>query len=622
MGAAALSMGAMAGCSSSGPDPDDAARVLAKALSARDVSKVPMDTSAANAQKAMTRIVQALGDVKPAVSVAGVSQKDNRATVTLSVKWKIERTTWAYKTKAKLVLTDDRWTVAWAPSVVAPGLTTSERLAVKTTPADRGDILGADDEALVTERPVKRVGIDKTRAKADTIDSSATALARLLDIDVDSYRKRVAAAGAQAFVEGLVLREGPDYPISEADLRAIPGAVALGAELPLAPARSFGQPLLGSVGDATAEDIKDSKNALRAGDQVGLSGLQKRFDPDLRGEPGIAVSAVIDGDGEGVAPRTLYVSEPKTGKPLRTTLDVSLQGAADDILANVKPASAIVAIRPSTGNIVALSSGPGGKGNDTASVGRYAPGSTFKVVTALAFLRSGLTQQSRVSCPDTLTVDGRRFKNYSDYPASAVGDITLRTAIANSCNTAMIATRGKASQSGLVAAATALGLGQDLDLGIPAFLGSVPTKASGTERAASVIGQGRIEASPLAMAVVAASLANGRRVTPVLLPDSKVASVPTAAAPLTGTEATQVEDMMRAVVTEGSGRFLTDLSGGPVAAKTGTAEYGNDAPPRTHAWMIAMHGDLAVAVFVDDGESGSQTAGPLLESFLRKAGWG
>ncbi|MBC7630643.1 penicillin-binding transpeptidase domain-containing protein, partial [Aeromicrobium sp.] len=152
------------------------------------------------------------------------------------------------------------------------------------------------------------------------------------------------------------------------------------------------------------------------------------------------------------------------------------------------------------------------------------------------------------------------------------------------------------------------------------FLGSVPTKASGTERAASVIGQGRIEASPLAMAGVAASLANGRRVTPVLLPDSKVAAVPTAAAPLTGAEATQIEDMMRAVVTEGSGRFLTDVSGGPVAAKTGTAEYGNDAPPRTHAWMIATHGDLAVAVFVDDGESGSQTAGPLLESFLRQAG--
>lgn len=611
----ALTIGVLAGCSSGGPDPEDAARVLAKALSARNVSKVPMDASAADAQKVMTRIVAALGDVNPAVTVDRVSEDGDRATVTLSTRWKIERTTWAYKTKARLVLTDDRWKVQWAPSIVAPGLTKAERLAVRTTPADRGDILGADDETLVTERRVERVGIDKTKVTVDEVDSSATALARLLDIDVDAYRKRVEAAGPQAFVEGLVLRAGPDYPISKADLAAIPGAVELGAELPLAPSRSFGKPLLGAVGDATAEDIEASGNALRVGDQVGLSGLQKRFDADLRGEPGIAVSAVADGDA--AEPRTLFTSEPRPGKPLRTTIDISFQGAADDILDSVDPASAIVAIRPSTGAILALSSGPGGEGYDTASVGRYAPGSTFKVVTALTFLRSGLTPRTKVACTDTLTVDGRRFKNYSDYPASGLGDIALRTAIANSCNTAMIATRDKAPQTKLVAAAAALGLGQDLELGIPAFLGSVPATASGTERAASMIGQGRIEASPLAMAVVAASLAEGKRVTPVLLPDDAPASVPESSAPLTRDEASQVEDMMRAVVTEGSGRFLSDVPGDPVAAKTGTAEYGNDVPPRTHAWMIATQGDLAVAVFVDDGASGSQTAGPLLESFLR-----
>jgi cell division protein FtsI/penicillin-binding protein 2 len=77
--------------------------------------------------------------------------------------------------------------------------------------------------------------------------------------------------------------------------------------------------------------------------------------------------------------------------------------------------------------------------------------------------------------------------------------------------------------------------------------------------------------------------------------------------------------MFRAVVTDGSGAFLQDVPGGPVSAKTGTAEYGKDSPPRTHAWMVAAQGDLAVAVFVADGESGSQTAGPLLEEFLRSA---
>jgi cell division protein FtsI/penicillin-binding protein 2 len=77
--------------------------------------------------------------------------------------------------------------------------------------------------------------------------------------------------------------------------------------------------------------------------------------------------------------------------------------------------------------------------------------------------------------------------------------------------------------------------------------------------------------------------------------------------------------MMRAVVTQGSGRVLSGL-GGTVIAKTGTAEYGRKTPLRTHAWMIAAQGDLAVAVFVNDGESGSQTAGPLVRTFLNGAG--
>jgi cell division protein FtsI/penicillin-binding protein 2 len=79
-------------------------------------------------------------------------------------------------------------------------------------------------------------------------------------------------------------------------------------------------------------------------------------------------------------------------------------------------------------------------------------------------------------------------------------------------------------------------------------------------------------------------------------------------------------ELMRGVVTSGSGSFLAALPGPPVVAKTGTAEFGTAEPLQTHAWMIAAQGDLAVAVFVDVGESGSQTAGPVLERFLRAAG--
>jgi cell division protein FtsI/penicillin-binding protein 2 len=90
--------------------------------------------------------------------------------------------------------------------------------------------------------------------------------------------------------------------------------------------------------------------------------------------------------------------------------------------------------------------------------------------------------------------------------------------------------------------------------------------------------------------------------------------------PITAEEAAALSDMMRAVVTSGHAGFLASVPGAPVGAKTGTAEYGKETPPKTHAWIVAVHGDLAVAVFVEDGGLGATTSGPLLKQFLTVAG--
>ena len=76
---------------------------------------------------------------------------------------------------------------------------------------------------------------------------------------------------------------------------------------------------------------------------------------------------------------------------------------------------------------------------------------------------------------------------------------------------------------------------------------------------------------------------------------------------------------MRGVVTEGGATFLQDVPGDEVAAKTGTAQFGDAGNLQNHVWMIAIQGDLAVAVFVDVGDYGSTTAGPLLRAFLQAA---
>ena len=352
----------------------------------------------------------------------------------------------------------------------------------------------------------------------------------------------------------------------------------------------------------------------------------------------------------------LFQTEIKAGTPLKTTLDPKLQQLAEDVLGKVGPASAIVALRPSSGAVLAAASGPGSNGYDTAMLGQYAPGSIFKMVDSLAMFRNGMTPDSKVDCPATLTVDGRTFKNAEGYPESSLGSVTLRDAFAHSCNTAFINARDTVSQAQLESAATSLGVAVEAPaLGAAAFLGSVPGDAEGTEHAASMIGQGKVLLSPLAAAVMAGSVAKGAPVAAQLVlnpnegaspPDAQGAAptgtatagtspaapasgdaTPSAAAPatavekpVTAAEAAALADMMRAVVTSGHAGFLASVPGEPVGAKTGTAEFGNDTPPKTHAWIVAVHGDLAVAVFVEDGGLGATTSGPLLKEFLTRAG--
>ncbi len=435
-------------------------------------------------------------------------------------------------------------------------------------------------------------------------------------MDPASYVERAEAMGAEAFVEALVLREDDALEVLPS-FRKVPGALAVRDTLALAPTRDFAAALLGRVGPATAEIVEGSGGQIVAGDEVGLSGLQARYDEQLRGVPG---TAVVARDDEDVV-RTLFEVPATDGADLVTTLDPDLQQKAEQALATLgekAPASALVAIRPSDGAILATANGAGAAGAALADTGQYAPGSTFKVVSSLALIRNGLKVADTVSCPATTVVDGRTFKNYDDYPATSIGDIPFVQAVAQSCNTAFIGNAGRLAPGDLTAAAQALGLGTDHDLGFPVYFGQVPPPETETGAAADMIGQGTVLASPFAMATVAASVAAGRTVLPVLLPEHEVQQTEPDV-PLTPQEAGTLRGLMRAVVTTGSGRFLLDVPG-EIGAKTGTAEYGEpDASGSlpTHAWMIATRGDLAVAVFVETGVSGSQTAGPVLEAFLR-----
>jgi cell division protein FtsI/penicillin-binding protein 2 len=609
-----LALGAC-GFPGSGPDPADSVKQLAAALSSGNLKGVDFVGGDTQPGQQYAAVTDGVGDAH--VSAGKVSTNGSSATGKLDWSWKVGAKTWSYQTQVGLTkaktASGERWMVRWAPTIVESSLKPGEKLSESTIKPERGTILGAGDRPIVAPRPVLRVGVDKTTLKPAAVTPSATSLARLVSIDVRGFVKQVRAAGPRAFVQGIVYRRNQTPPAVLSGLSAIPGARAISDKLPLAPTKDFASAILGTVGPATAELVKGSSGRIRAGDDVGLSGLQKRYDEQLSGTRGGTIVAV---DAQGRR-RPLFTAGAVPGKPLRTTIDIAAQQVAQQVLAGVGPASALVAIRPSTGNLVAVASGPGSKGYDTATIGRYAPGSTFKIVSALALLRAGVTPTTSVSCPPTTVVDGKSFKNYSDYPASGLGQIRFEDAFANSCNTAFIGQRAKLHGDALAQAAAALGLGVDHDTGFPSYFGQVGQPSSQTQAAASMIGQGSVLASPMAMASVVASVVKGSTVVPSLLPDQKVdAKQPST--PLTATEARELRLLMRGVVQRGSGRVLGDLPGGQVIAKTGTAEYGTKLPLPTHAWMVAGRGDLAVAVFVEQGQSGSGTAGPILHRFLEQ----
>ncbi|WP_172323487.1 penicillin-binding transpeptidase domain-containing protein [Paenarthrobacter sp. CM16] len=644
---ALVTAGSLAACDDGRAGAEGAAKQLASSLSALDVGSIAVEGKDAAAANDELKAVFAGLDANPSVASGDVKLDGDTATFPLNYSWNIGSAKWEYSSEATLKKSGDKWAVQWSPALLAPELSEGETLSVKTVPAQRGQILGAGDAPIVEDRPVFRVGIDKTKVPAEQADASARAMAALLGVDAEEYAKQVAASGPQAFVEGLVLR-AYTAEITEARIKAIPGGVSILDSMALAPTRTFARALLGSVGQASAEQIEKSNGALRPGDTTGTGGLQQKYDALLRGKDGVEVVATPAEKAEGETPGTkvFFSSLPAPGTTLKTTLDLKLQQLAEQTLAGIEPASAIVALRPSTGAVLAAASGPGSNGYNTALLGQYAPGSTFKIVDSLAMFRNGATPDSKVECPSTLTVDGRTFKNAEGYPETSLGSVALRDAFAHSCNTAFINARETVSQDQLESAAQALGVAVEAPkLGADAFLGSVPGAAEGTEHAASMIGQGKVLFSPLSAAVMAASVAKGAPVSPQLVlnadaaqdpgataaptesgsaPSSSASTTATAAPastqPITQAEAASLADMMRAVVTSGHAGFLAEVPGAPVGAKTGTAEFGNENPPKTHAWIVATHGDLAVAVFVEEGGLGATTSGPLLKSFLTAAG--
>lgn len=358
--------------------------------------------------------------------------------------------------------------------------------------------------------------------------------------------------------------------------------------------------------------------------------------------------------------RDLLTGRSPEGAAVETTIVPAAQDAAWKGLGNQQ--GAVVAIEPATGKILALVSTPGFDPNalavhDTKAAGnawsdlvkapgnplrsnaiqdRFAPGSTFKLVTAAAALASGrYTPDSQVASPTVLALPGSTATIQNFGGESCGGDqVTLAVALQVSCNTAFAQIGMDLGDQAIAEQAKAFGFG-DSSLTIP--MGVVPsvfpTGLDQPETAQSAIGQRDVQATPLQMAMVAAGIANGGVVMrPYLVQTVRAAdlSIVSEAKPqqystaMTAVNAAALRDMMINVVEHGTGQAAR-IPGVSVAGKTGTAQTQAGSAP--HAWFAAFapaqSPRVAVAVLVEHGGSlgndatGGQVAAPIARAVIQ-----
>jgi cell division protein FtsI/penicillin-binding protein 2 len=403
--------------------------------------------------------------------------------------------------------------------------------------------------------------------------------------------------------DGTVLASGPDR------------ASSLG---PVATA------IVGALGPIPAERrARAEQLGYPADAQVGITGLERVFDEQLAGHPGGELRA---GD------RLLADRVARKGAPVRTTIAPRVQAAAVTALAG--RLGGIVALRPRTGEVLAAAG--------IGFSGLQPPGSTFKIITATGVLQAGIARPTdRFPVQTSTTLSGVELQNAN---REACGG-TLAASFAESCNSVFAPLGAKLGAPRLVRTAEAFGFNRPTGIPGAATASIPPPDEIGDDLAvgSSAIGQGRVQATALQMAIVAATIGlRGRRPEVTLDPARWPGAAPTHAA-TTPKVARQVEKLMLGVVRHGTGAAAA-IPGARVAGKTGTAELKSTQTCKpepdnaesclpeqeqdttdTDAWFAsyAPAGDgaprIAVGVLLVSAGAGGDTAAPAARAVLLAA---
>jgi peptidoglycan glycosyltransferase len=373
----------------------------------------------------------------------------------------------------------------------------------------------------------------------------------------------------------------------------------------------------GRVGPAPPERAAElAARGVPEGAPVGLNGLEREFDERLSGKPGGVLRA---------GTRVVARAEPQPGINVRAAIDPDIQRATVEALAG--RFGGIAVLRPATGEVLGLSG--------VAFSAPQPPGSTFKIITLAGALESKVVKATASFPIQTeTTLEGVKLRNAH---GEACGG-SLKQAFADSCNSVFAPLGAKLGAEQLVKTAERFGFNQD-----PGPAGAARSTIPAPEEigddlavGSSAIGQGKVLATPLELATVAATIGlRGRRIAPTLSrgdqgAETRATSVRTASV---------IARFMRAVVTSGTGSGA-QIPGVVVAGKTGTAELRStvnddpapgasptpqpeEDPTDTDAWFVAFapfrHPRVAVAVLLVGQGAGGETAAPAAKTVIEAA---
>lgn len=568
---AVATVASLTACTPKPDGPEPVAEQFFEALVTGDTAgAAQLSDKPAEAQSALNEAWSGLQARRLDTQITGSKYAVDTGTVKFRYTWHLPKDrTWTYDGELNMVRNEGLWQVRWNTTALHPGLGANQTLALRADPPGRASVNERGGSDVLVPGYLYHYALDARAAGADLMPT-ARALAdalRPFDPAMDAQRLAEEASSRTAPLSLITLRKS-DYDRVFPAIGNRPGVV-------ITP-----QPEMLATDDTFAPAI--------------VAEVKKAVTQDLVGQPGWRVVSV---NQNGVDVAVLNEESGTPAPSVTISLDRAVQNAAQDAVDMVGKKAMIVAIKPSTGEILAVAQNSAADvDGPTATMGLYPPGSTFKIVTAAAALeRDMATPNTLLGCPGTLDIGHRTVTNYNAFD---LGTVPLSRAFANSCNTTFAELASTMPPRGLTTAAARYGLGPDFVVdGVPTVTGSVPPTVDLAERTEDGFGQGKVLASPFGMAMVAATVAAGRTPVPHLIEGRETEVKGQVGEPLSPEIIDGLRPMMRLVVTNGTAKDLNGL--GDVRGKTGEAEFNGGS----HAWFTGYRGDMAFAALIVGGGS-------------------